>query len=218
MIGGLWLAFGVAAIAASAIGYTKYGDARSIIRLGASLALVQVLDPMGGLIVAALLPAMFGLRRKQAAQSAGLYALLLFMPAIAALTLAYLAHFRHIDVPRILLALLPPPAPATPAPLPIHLIARAVPLAMAMPALLRGVLDERGWKPPNVVIVLIAGAMSVAGMAATLMGAARPASSLALAALPLPLIAMWQWPDSRTRLRDGAIVSTVTALLIWGLA
>jgi hypothetical protein len=218
MIAGLWLALGIAAIAASAIAYTRHGDARNIIRLGASLAFVQIVDPMGGLIVAALLPGLFGLRRKEAAQSAGLYTLVLFMPAITALALAYLAHVRHIDVPRILLGVLPSPAPVAIAPVPLRLLASIVPLAMAVPALLRGVLDERGWKPPNVVIVLIAGAMCAAAIFATWMGTPRPASSLALAALPLPLIAIWQWPVSKTRLRDAAIVSTLTALLAWSLA
>ena len=215
MISGLWLAVGIAAIAASAIAFTKRGDARSIIRLGASLALVQLADPMGGWIVAALLPGMFGLRRKGAAQSAGLYVLVLFMPVIMALALAYLAHVRHVDVPQSLLNLLPQSAPAAPSPLPLRLLGDVVPLAMAAPALLRGVIDAREWKAPNVVIVLIAGAISAAAIFATLMGAMRPVSSLAFAALPLPLIAMWQWPASHTRLRDAAIVSAVTALLAW---
>lgn len=218
MIAGSWLALGIVAIAASAIAYTKHDDARSIIRLGASLALVEIADPMGGLIVAALLPGMFGLRRKDTAQSAGLFALVLFMPVIAALALAYLAHFQHVDIPQILLSLLPAPVPVSAAPLPMRLLACVVPLALAAPALLRGVLDERGWKPPNVVIVLIAGAMCVAAMAATLTGAPRSVSSLAVAALPLPLIAMWQWRASSTNMRDAAIVSAITALLAWSFA
>lgn len=216
MSGGVWLALGIAAIAASAIAFTRHGGARSIIRLGASLALVQILDPMGGLIVAALLPGLFGFRRKDTAQSAGLYALVLFMPAIAALTLAYLAYFRHIDVPQILLGLFP--AAALPASAPLQFMGDIVPLAMAAPALLRGVVDERGWKPPNVVIVLVAGAMCAAAMFATAMGATRPPSALMVGALPLPLIAMWRWPASHTRLRDIAIVTGLTALLAWSFA
>jgi hypothetical protein len=217
MIAGFWLAIGIAAIAASAIAFARHDDVRSVIRLGASLAAVQFLDPMGGLIVAALVPGLLGLKRKgmRPTQSAGLYALVLFMPVVAALVLAYLARFQHVDIPQALFAFADAPPPAAVPPLPLRLIASVAPLAIAAPALLRGVVAERGWTPPDTVIALIAGALSVAAIASTLMGAVRPVSSLAVAAVPLALIAMRNWRGARPR--DALIVGCATCALTWGL-
>jgi len=98
----LWLAIGAGMIAASAVSFARREDARGLIRLGASLAAIQLLAPLSGLIVAALLPRFLGLGRKGAAQSAGLYALILFMPAITALVFLYLAQVQHFDIPYLL--------------------------------------------------------------------------------------------------------------------
>ena len=99
----LLLAIGASMVAASAVSFTRRDDARGIIRLSASLAAIVLLDPAGGLILAALVTGLFGLRRKGMAQSAGFYALILFMPAVTALALFYLARFQHFDVPRLLI-------------------------------------------------------------------------------------------------------------------
>ncbi len=98
----IWLAVGISMVAASAMSFTRRDDARGIIRLSASLAAIVLIEPAGGLILTALLTRLFGLRRKGMAQSAGFHALILFMPAVTALALFYLARFQNFDVARLL--------------------------------------------------------------------------------------------------------------------
>ena len=98
----LWLATGAVLVAASAVSFARRDDARGLIRLGASLAAIQLVAPLSGLIVAAFLPRLLGLDRKGAAQSAGFYALILFMPVVTACALFYLARVQHFDIPLLL--------------------------------------------------------------------------------------------------------------------
>lgn len=210
---GLWLACGIYAIAASAIAFTEREDARSIIQLGGSLAIVQLLDPMGPLIVAALLPGLFGLNRKgfPVAQSAGLYALVLFMPVVTALALAYLSRTHHLDIPVLVLNSTPALAKEGA----LHIAGDFVPLLIAAPVLLRGFLAERKWTPPNVSIALVAFAISLAAIVSGVLGTSRRISVLAAAATPLPLIAISRWPQSHLRARDALAAAAVTTALAW---
>jgi hypothetical protein len=118
----LWLAVAASMIAVSAVSFARREDVRGLIRLSVSLAAIQLLAPLSGLIVAAFLPRLLGLGRKGIAQSAGLYALILFMPAITALVLLYLADVRHFDIPYLLTG--------SPRSLFRRLAACAIPLAM----------------------------------------------------------------------------------------
>jgi hypothetical protein len=86
------LALTTYAISVNAIALSGSRDARRIIQLGGSFAGAQVLSPLAGTLVSALLPLTFdGLQwRKGLAHAAGFYLLLLFIPALTALALLFL--------------------------------------------------------------------------------------------------------------------------------
>ena len=216
--GGIWLAGGIYAIAASAQTFARREDARSVMQLGGSLAVLQILDPLGGLIVAALLPGLFGLNRKdlKLAQSAGLYALVLFMPVIAAFALVYLSRAQHVNIPEMIIG----PAGDVPASIKLSewIAGDFVPLLIVAPVLLRNLLLDRHWARSSITIVLIACAISLAALIATFSGTLRSSFALAAAAAPLPLLAIAEWPRSPTRMRDGVAVAVATAVLAWILA
>src|SRR6185437_15898731 len=88
--GSIWLALAVYCVASAAANFVRYRDARRVMALGAALSLAQLLDPMGALLAVFLLPVCVGLPRAgEAANKAGLLALLLFMPVVTAIVLAY---------------------------------------------------------------------------------------------------------------------------------
>jgi hypothetical protein len=86
------LALSTYAIGASATALADSRDPRRIIQLGGALAAGQILAPLSGTIIALLLP--FTLRipqpRHTFLQATGLYLLILFIPAMTALTLMVL--------------------------------------------------------------------------------------------------------------------------------
>lgn len=88
--GSIWLGLAVYCVASAAANFVRYRDARRVMVLGAALSLAQLLDPMGALLAVFLLPVCVGLPRAgEAANKAGLLALLLFMPVVTAIVLAY---------------------------------------------------------------------------------------------------------------------------------
>lgn len=88
--GSIWLALAVYCVAAAAAGFVHRRDARAVILLGGALSIAQILDPVGRVLAVFLLPVCVGLPRPgEAKDKAGLLALLLFMPVITAVALAY---------------------------------------------------------------------------------------------------------------------------------
>lgn len=88
--GSIWLGLAVYCVASAAANFVRYRDARRVMALGAALSLAQLLDPMGAVLAVFLLPVCVGLPRAgEAAHKAGLLALLLFMPVVTAMVLAY---------------------------------------------------------------------------------------------------------------------------------
>jgi hypothetical protein len=217
---GVWLAIGIYAIAASAQTFSRREDARSIMQLGGSLALLQVLDPLGGLIVAALVPGLFGLNRRdqKMAHSAGLYALVLFMPVIVALALAYLSRVQHIDLPQLMLGYSRAGSISPATGFSWQLATDFMPLLIAAPVLLRNLQLDRNWTRSTISVLLIACAISLAALIATFLGTSCSPLALAAAAAPLPLIAIADWPRLPSRIRDAIAVAGTTAILAWAFA
>ncbi|HEV2560664.1 MAG TPA: hypothetical protein VGT78_00850 [Rhizomicrobium sp.] len=214
---GIWLAIGIYAIAASVETFMRREDARSIMQLGGSLALLQILDPLGGLIVAALVPGLFGLNRKELkmAHSAGLYGLVLFMPVITALALAYLSRIQHIDLPQLMLGYLRADGISPATSFSRQVIMDFMPLPIVAPVLLRNFLSDRNWTRSTISVLLIACAVSLAAVIATFLGASCSPLGLAAAAAPLPLFAIADWSSSPSRVRDAIAVVGTTAILAW---
>jgi hypothetical protein len=100
--GSLWLALGVYLAAECAAEFSREYTARNVILFGASIALLEVVDPLGGMVAGLLLPlcVTFTRPRETLEHKAGLYVLLLFIPVAAAALLAYLDTVLHADVGR----------------------------------------------------------------------------------------------------------------------
>lgn len=98
VIPALALAFLLGLIAAVANSLAEALSARGVVVMGLSLAATQIANPLGALLAAMFAP-LFTLRMPDAARgkNAGLLLLLLFIPAITALVLAYLARTAHFD-------------------------------------------------------------------------------------------------------------------------
>jgi hypothetical protein len=96
--GSIWLAIAVYCVARAAAGFVQHRDARRVMLLGAALSLAQVLDPMGAILAMFLLPVCVGLpRRGEGRDKMGLFALLLFMPVVTAIVLAYTRNVLGLD-------------------------------------------------------------------------------------------------------------------------
>jgi hypothetical protein len=100
--GSIWLGLAVYCVASAAANFVRYRDARRVMALGAALSLAQLLDPMGPVLAVFLLPVCVGVPRAgEAAHKAGLLALLLFMPVVTAMVLAYARGVLGINPMRI---------------------------------------------------------------------------------------------------------------------
>lgn len=96
--GSIWLALAIYCVARAAAGFVQHRDARHVMLLGAALSLAQLLDPMGAILATFLLPVCVGLpRRGEGRDKLGLFALLLFMPVVTAIVLAYVRGVLSID-------------------------------------------------------------------------------------------------------------------------
>lgn len=213
----LWLAVGVLAVAMSAEAFAKRADARRIILFGGSLAAIQLLDPLGGIVAAGLLPATLaiGRGRAEARQMAGLFALLMFMPVMMALLLLYLTRIQHIDPAGLFVG----PAPAVAARAfivhaglpwslaPIAGFALIVGPALLAPGRARGVSRS--------AVALAAFGVTAAATAGALLGVIRESVTFLAAAAPVVAAALAQRPASSTRSHDAAVIALICTGLSW---
>lgn len=207
----LWLAAGVAGLAASCAAFAAREDVRRLILFGAALAAIQLCDPMGALLAAGMLPAAvsIGGRHYDGREAVGLYALLLFLPVLTAATLLYLGPVRAAG-------LLQPPgswlAVGTPISLPARLAVAAAPIVIAAPAL------ALVWgKKPGRAIAFVSAAFLFAGLVAAWRGAIREPVTLLAAAAPLTGAAVAALPEGPWR-SGQAIVTCASCLgLSWAV-
>ena len=210
----LWLALGVAAVAASASAFAERESVRRIILVGGSLAAIQVSDPMGGLVAAGVLLATMALAegRDDRRKAAGLYALLLFMPVIAAVLLLYLSRSLHIDPARLLTGQV---RPVMHRPLSFRfapILGLASILAPSLYGLRHG--GARARMAFFVAIVVLAAALFDG-----LVGTIREPVTLLAAAAPLTIVALSAWPiERRGFAAPAAIVATGLSWVVFVLA
>lgn len=189
----LWLAAGVAGLAASCAAFAARDDVRRLILFALALAAIQLCDPMGALLAAGMLPAALSIggRHHNRREAVGVYALLLFLPALTAATLFYFGPLRAFG-------LLPPPgirfAIDVPTGLPARLALAAAPIVIAAPALVPTAGQRRSW-----AVFFVFAAFLMAGLAAAWRGAIREPVTLLAAAAPLTGAAIAVIPETPAR-------------------
>ncbi len=85
----LWFALALYVLTSTGAEFLKRRDARSVIGLSGALGAVQVFTPLGGFLVAGVLPALAGFPRNRT--TLGLYAVLLFVPVLIAALLLFVS-------------------------------------------------------------------------------------------------------------------------------
>lgn len=205
----LWLALGVGAVAASTSAFAEREDARRIILVGSSLAAIQLCDPMGGLVAAGLLPATIAARQTRDGphKTAGLYALLLFLPVMAALVLLYLSRAQHLDLARLLAG------PSLPG---LHLDVRwrfspALGLAAVLVPLLIELWRWKSARPALFVAIAVIASALFDGFA----GVIRDPVALMAVAAPLTVVMLASSPPSPVRDRYALMTAVLCAGLSW---
>lgn len=213
----LWLALGVLAVAASAAAFAGRADARHIILFGGSLAVIQLLDPLGGVVAAGLLPATLAIGRGRVdrRQAMGLYVLLMFMPVTIAVLLFYLTKVQHFDSMSLLSGSthgIPTQVFAAHASL-LWRLAPALGFTLIVSPGLFGLRLRRDASARTILLV----ALGVAAAATTgaLLGAIRAAVPLLAAASPVVAAALAHWPASPARDREAVIIALLCTAVSW---
>lgn len=213
----LWLALGVLVVAASAAAFAGRADARHIILFGGSLAVIQLLDPMGVIMAAGLLPATLAIGRGHADrhQMAGLYSLLMFMPLMMAMFLLYLTQIQHFD-PAGLFSGLSSHASAHAFALHAGLLVRLAPAAgfsiIASPALLG---CGRSRQVPARAIFLVTLGVATAATTGAVLGVIRTAVPLLAASSSVVAVALAHWPASPARNREAVTIALLCTAVSW---
>lgn len=162
----LWFALSLYVLTSTGAEFRARPDARSIIGLSGALGAAQVFTPLGGFLVAGVLPALVGMPRGRA--TLGLYALLLFVPLLVAALLLFVAGAQiapaellnvNWQPPAILTALQVPVLA-----LPVRLALVAVVALPFAPLLLWINIAQRKWP------ALVGGVLLAASLSATCLG------------------------------------------------
>lgn len=203
--GSIWLGLAVYCVASAAANFVRYGDARRVMALGAALSLAQLLDPMGAVLAVFLLPVCVGLPRAgEAAHKAGLLALLLFMPVVTAIVLAYARGVLGFNPMRF--ALRPP---AEHVPLYLLLLAGFA----GAPVLWLTMFVQTVRRADGLIAVYTSLVVLVATVLAYLLGAERDMASLLVAAGAVSVAGLCAWPYAR-RHADLALAATALAAVV----
>lgn len=215
--GSIWLALAAYAVASSAADFAAHRKPRSVILLGVSLALVQMLDPMGGMIAALMLPVCAGLPRsiREAKRTAGLYALLLFIPAMMAVVLAYLNNAIAFDSARFLNASIASHDAQTYLNPAASVRFALVTLVVCAPALWLAIFVRALRRRPGLLVAATALVVTIATMVAAMRGALHePAAVMAaMASCSTAAIASWRRAAKHTELALAA--SALAAVVSW---
>lgn len=204
--GSIWLALTVFCVASAAANFVRYRDARRVMALGAALSLAQLLDPMGAILAVFLLPVCVGLpRRGEAANKVGLLALLLFMPVVTAMALAYA---------RGVLGFNPMGAAVG------HRIAERVPAYLLLlagfvgaPVLWLTMFVPAVRRPDGLIAVYTGLVVLVATMLAYLLGTGRDMASVLTAVGAASVAGLCVWPRA-SRHADLALAATALAAVV----
>ena len=209
------------AIAASGTSFLRRGNARDVLLVGGSLAGVQAVTPMGGLLAALLIPVLAGMPKSPGAvaRQSGLYLLLFFLPVLAALGLAYFARagiadpvaaFRGLQLAGFS-ADAPPPRAA-------QLALAGASMLIAVPALI-GTLAKRERRTVLAIFpALVGSAVVAADLIATALGAIREPSALAAPLAATSLLGMFLWPRQDSQSILGAAVAGLVLSALYVLA
>jgi hypothetical protein len=207
--GSIWLALAVYCVASATANFVQHRDARRVMALGAALSLVQLLDPMGAVLAVCLLPVCVGLPRAgEIGNKAGLLAILLFMPVVTAMVLAYARGvlglnpmaFARAGVERVL-------APHTP----LFLLLLAGFTAAPVLWLIILVRDLRS--APGLIAVYTGLCVVVAVALAYLLGAERDMASVLTASAAVSAAALCTWRRV-ARHADLALAATALAAVV----
>lgn len=205
----LWLAAGMTAVAASAANFVAGQGARRVIAFGGSLVALQVSAPLGGLFVAGMLPAAAAMKPAggDLRKMIGLFALLLFMPAMTATVIFYLARVDHIALMNSGIESL---RPDTSSGVAVWLASCLGLVVVPMPAQwgLRRALHSRA-------PLLVAWGALAAGLLAVFTDMTGDPVGLMAVAAPLTIAALAAWPRSRVRDRHVLTAGIVCAVLSW---
>lgn len=205
--GSIWLGLAVYCVASAAGNFVRYRDARRVITLGAALSLAQLLDPMGAVLAVFLLPVCVGLPRAgEAAHKAGLLALLLFMPVVMAIVLAYARGVLGFNPMRFALR-----APAEHVPLYLLLLAGFV----GAPVLWLTMFVRAVRRADGLIAVYTGLVVLVAAMLAYLLGTERDMASLLVAASAASVAGVCAWPHARRHADLALATMGLAAVVSW---
>jgi|GEM_PF-6320717 len=205
--GSIWLALASFCIAMTAADFVRHHDARRVMALGAALSFAQGLDPLGGLLALFLLPLCVGLPRSgETRDKAGLFALLLFMPMVTAIVLAYTRQNLGAD-----LSLHPNTSPSAAMPLTLLLC-----LCFASaPTLWLTTLVPRLKHPAGLITVYTALALLLAVTLKVLTGTPPDFASLLGAGAAISVAALCSWKPSARNQSLALAAVTLATLVSW---
>jgi hypothetical protein len=195
------LCLSVYAVAASAALLARRQDLRSIVLVSGALTGAQIVTPLGGVFTAAVLPALIGLPRSKSAlrKSAGLVALLLFLPAVSAILIAYLpqAMLRFAAVP----------------------VSRPGSVALAgalslLPLAAVTLIDARRRQSAGATL-FVGVALLLALFVSRWLGAVADPREAVAAVASLGVVGCSEWPATVHRSRDALLTAAGGALLGW---
>lgn len=205
--GSIWLALAGFCVAMAAADFVRHRDARRVMALGGAVSLAQLLDPLGGLLAIFMLPLCVGLPRSgETRAKAGLLALLLFMPVVTALVLAY---FRVVLGVEPTLHHVPPPD----AQMPLAVLVCAA-LASA-PALWLTTMVPRLNRPPGLFTVYTALALLLAATLSVFTGGLADLASLLAAGAAISAAALCTWKPSAQNQTLALAATALGAVLSW---
>jgi len=206
--GSVWLALAVYCVASAAAAFVKHRDARRVILLGGALSLAQILDPMGAVLAVFLLPVCVGLPRPgEGKDKAGLLALLLFMPIVAAAVLAYARGVLGLDPMNF--ARSPRPVSHTP----FAFIAFAG--FASAPVLWLTILVSNLRKPAALIAVFTAVVAIVEILLTFTLGIERDMASLLATIAAASPVAIAAWPRPRKNANLALAATALAAVVSW---
>jgi hypothetical protein len=206
--GSIWLALAVYCVASAAANFVRYRDARRVMALGAALSIAQFLDPMGAILAVFMLPVCVGLPRAgEAAHKAGLLALLLFMPVVTAIVLAYARGVLGFNPLRLVRA---------------HPLAQHAPLYLLLlagfvgaPVLWLTMFVQAVRRAPGLIAVYTGLVVLVATALADILGASRDMACVLAAVGAASVAGLCAWPRAARHANLALAAMALAAVVSW---
>ncbi|HSZ73969.1 MAG TPA: hypothetical protein VK779_04045 [Rhizomicrobium sp.] len=202
-----WPALAASTVASSASSFAARRNPRNVILLGGSLAVVQMLHAAGGVIAAIMLPVCAGLPRsiREAQRTAGLYALLVFIPAMMAVLLAYLHNTISFEPSTFLDASIAVPTASH-----SNSIFMITAFALCAPVIWLAISVKSLRRMPGFLVAATAGAMTIAAIAA-----ASDIKSLLAAIAACSVTAIASWRRAAKHMHLALAASALAAIVSW---